>query len=38
MIEYRCNDCDVSEFEFIVICCKECPNCSYLMEAIEGED
>lgn len=37
MIEYRCADCNVSEFDLVVVCCKKCPECSYLMEAIETE-
>lgn len=37
MIEYRCTDCDKSEFHTKIIPMKKCPGCQYLMEAVEYE-
>lgn len=39
MIEYVCEECDVSEMLFEIIPKKKCPACGKYLEAIEeGED
>ncbi|KIL72523.1 hypothetical protein SD78_4108 [Bacillus badius] len=37
MIEYRCTDCDKSEILAGIVPMKACPQCGFLMEAVEYE-
>jgi hypothetical protein len=38
MYEYIYPDCDVKEFDFMIISFKECPHCHKLMDVNEMED
>ena len=37
MVEYVCEECDVSEILYEIVPKKACPRCGKLMEAIEED-